>query len=95
MRTIREDDEVVEFFEKMAGRYPRLVDAWERGWQWRLSRDPFEDAHAVNIPGIAETYFLLKTRPEFGQYGVPSITLLFTVTETMVCVVGVQLTNLG
>ena len=78
MRTIQEEDEVVEFFAKIGKGYPRLPDIWELGWKWRLARDPLKDATPVN--GSPRT-FMIKTPAETAEYGVPSLTILYEIDD--------------
>lgn len=87
-RTVVEEEEVEEAIREFGKKYPRLPDIWEYGWKWRLARNPELDG--VLLEGTSDT-FLLRTDPDFGPLGVPSMTILYRWNAEEVFVLSVRL----
>lgn len=89
-RSIVEEDEVEETIAAAGKEYPRLPDIWEYGWKWRLARNPHVDA--VLVDGTSDI-FMIRTDPDFGAVGVPSITILYRWTDEETHILAVKVND--
>jgi len=86
-RTITEEKAVSKEIDNAISKHKRLEDLWE-AWKWRLSRDPKTDAICV-----AETdpLMVIKSDPHNNNYGIPTITILYTFSDEEVNIMAVKI----
>lgn len=84
-RTIVCENKVEATVSDLIKEYPRMDDAWE-AWKWRLAKDPITDATPVN-----DNTMIIKSSSLYSDYGVPSITIMYSFSENEVNILSVKL----
>ena len=86
-RTIIESEDASTVIDHLSANFPRFEDGWE-AWKWRLSRDPNSDSFKVD-----DDKYIIKSDPEFSQYGMPCITILYSFNENEVTIIAIKVNN--
>jgi hypothetical protein len=85
-RTIVEEPTASDALDRYRKQYRRFGEFWN-GWSWRLARDPL--AEAFQLPGVEPPTYLIKSG-DLTSYDLPSVTILYRVTEDEVLVISVR-----